>query len=452
MTGMGIWAYSSRFYSKDPIKPFFFVEILLSLLWGLSVLFLKTYFIWSDFNIITFYIIFTMLTLFIWAFVWFEIPLVHEILKKLKIKKEYAVSDIFTFDFAWALIASIAFPLFLLTELWLYYTAIFTGFINLAVSVAFIFEMEKYNQKMKKYLVFSGFVMVVFIFAILAKPTSESYFYQKFYKEPVIYQKHSGYSDIVLTKWWEDFRMYIDWNLQFMSLDEGIYHESLVNYPLKVIEKDESLRVLLLGWWDWLAVRNLLDSDRVWEIILVDLDSEITRLARENRLLVELNNNSLNNEKVKIINKDAFSYLLKEERNKYDFIIADFPDPRNASLSKLYSKEFYTLAYNSLKKDWVFVTQSSNAFFADKAMKSAELSIKSVFGNSSPYHRYLPSFWDWGFIMAKKWWKIEKEFCTKWFCEVFENWYNNLENIKENTLVEPHIIEYYIEWYNKYTL
>jgi spermidine synthase len=44
--------------------------------------------------------------------------------------------------------------------------------------------------------------------------------------------------------------------------------------------------------------------------------------------LIELNNNSLNNKKVEIINIDAFKFI-KNTKNKYDFIIADFPDPRD---------------------------------------------------------------------------------------------------------------------------
>jgi spermidine synthase len=45
--------------------------------------------------------------------------------------------------------------------------------------------------------------------------------------------------------------------------------------------------------------------------------------------MVKLNENSLNNERVKIITTDAFNYIENTEE-KYDFIIADFPDPRDA--------------------------------------------------------------------------------------------------------------------------
>lgn len=451
MTWMGIGAYSSRFFSKEPIKPFFFVEILLALLWWLSVLFLKSYYIASNFEAVTFYILFVIVTLFIWIFVGFEIPLVHEIMKKLKIKKEFAVSDIFTFDFLWALVASLSFPLIFLVNFWLYYTAIFTAFINLLVATAFVFEMKKHGENIMKLLIYPFVTLWVLVFAIYVKPYSDELFFERFYKEPVVFHERSMFADIVVTKRGEDTRLYIDWNLQFLSLDEERYHEALVDYPLALFPEKQMLRVLVLGGGDWLAIRNLLEDGRAYDITLVDLDSKITEIARDKHFLSEINKDSLKSDKLNIINDDAFTYMLKEEKNKYDFIIADFPDPRSSALSKLYSKEFYAMVHNSLKPQWIFVTQSSNAFFATKAMKSIDVTLEWIFWNSKPYHRFIPSFWDWGFVMARKWGEIKDEFCEAKFCEYFDYEYNELD-VSENTLLEPKIIEYYIEWYKKFSL
>jgi spermidine synthase len=44
--------------------------------------------------------------------------------------------------------------------------------------------------------------------------------------------------------------------------------------------------------------------------------------------MIRLNEDSLNNDKVTIVIKDAFKYILDIEK-KYDLIVADFPDPRD---------------------------------------------------------------------------------------------------------------------------
>ncbi len=59
---------------------------------------------------------------------------------------------------------------------------------------------------------------------------------------------------------------------------------------------------------DGLAARELLKYDDVEEITIVDLDPGVTELARTNNLIVGLNKDSLNNEKVKVINGDAFQF------------------------------------------------------------------------------------------------------------------------------------------------
>ncbi|MGB2110835.1 MAG: hypothetical protein ACPHY8_02785 [Patescibacteria group bacterium] len=41
--------------------------------------------------------------------------------------------------------------------------------------------------------------------------------------------------------------MYINGNIQFLSLDENRYHEALVNWPIKLLEDRKDINVLVLG-------------------------------------------------------------------------------------------------------------------------------------------------------------------------------------------------------------
>lgn len=72
----------------------------------------------------------------------------------------------------------------------------------------------------------------------------------------------------------------------------------------------------------------------------MDLDPKVVELAKTEQNLVKLNQNALNNEKVTILTEDAFQYIL-QTKEKFDLIIADFPDPKDTYTAKLYSKEFY---------------------------------------------------------------------------------------------------------------
>ena len=390
----------------------------------------------------------------IWSLVWIEIPLVATIYKKLKLKTVSIISDIFTFDYIWWLLASLLFPLILLPYFWLYNIAIFIWGLNLLVWLLYIkyINWKKIkNINLSKYYFVVFWILIYLLFLIFTSTKLENFYLRFYYKEPVLESFRTDYQDIVLTKKWEDFRMYINWNIQFMSLDENRYHEALVDWPIKIMNK-EDISVLVLGWWDWLAVRNLLNYDYIDEIILVELDPKMSEISMMQKDLVKLNKDSLRNSKVKIINTDAFKYILDNEK-KFDFIIADFPDPRDVWTAKLYSKEFYIWIEESLKNDWIFVTQSSNAFFSNRAMFSIDKTINDVFLNSLAYHRYLPSFWDWWFILAQKWWLSNINICPNMWCTYFdEDYIKDRQNIEINTLTKPVLIEYYWEWYRKFNL
>ncbi len=452
MTGMWIGAYFSRYLEKNAIKNFLRIELLLSVLWASSVIILKILYLHFGLHWDLFQFFYLLVTMLVWAFVWGELPLVATIYKELKIKTQSIISDLFTFDYIGGLVASLIFPLLLLPVLWLYNVSIFIGSLNLLVCVFYIQYLTKFNINLKKYYIAVAIIILYFLWLFFASAQFENYYLRNYYKEPILETYQSDYQNIVLTKRWEDFRMYINGNIQFLSLDENRYHEALVNWPIKLLEDRKDINVLVLGWWDGLAVRNLLEYENIDKITLVDLDPKITQIAQTQVDLVALNKNSLLDEKVEIIHMDAMKYLQQTDK-KFDFIIADFPDPRDVATAKLYSKEMYLWIDTVLNMQWVFVTQASNAFFSTKAFWSIDKTLWTVFWETLPYHRYLPSFWDWWFVWVQKWGLKNKNICEDLWCTFFdEDYLQPIEKININTLSHPEIIEYYGEWYKKFNL
>ena len=124
-------------------------------------------------------------------------------------------------------------------------------------------------------------------------------------------------------------RLWLDNGLQFSSKDEDRYHEALVHPPMAAAR--DRTRVLVIGGGDGLAVRELLEYDDVREIKLVDIDPEMTRLAREYPLLTGLNRNALSDDRVEVINADAFTWTHKTDQ-RFGVILCDLPDPNGSRL------------------------------------------------------------------------------------------------------------------------
>jgi spermidine synthase len=76
-------------------------------------------------------------------------------------------------------------------------------------------------------------LVILFIFSDRILSFSE----EKLYGENVVYTKSSPYQRIVLTRNSREFRLYLNNNLQFSSVDEYRYHEALVHPAMSMAKR-----------------------------------------------------------------------------------------------------------------------------------------------------------------------------------------------------------------------
>ncbi|MBP6531930.1 MAG: polyamine aminopropyltransferase [Bacteroidia bacterium] len=389
---MGIGSYLSKFITKNLLSWFIQIEILVGVIGGISSTIL---FLCFD-QVSGFHIILYSLIILTGTLVGLEIPLLMRILKD-EFDFSELVSKVFTFDYIGALFASILFPLFMVPYLGLLKTSYFFGLLNVIVAVILCFRFEPMIRYLK-FLKFQAIAAVLFLLlGFVYAEQIQSYAETLTYSENIIYSKSSPYQRIILTSDRGITKLYLNNNLQFSSADEYRYHEALVHPGLSRMEEPKS--VLILGGGDGLAVREVLKYPTVSKIILVDLDSSVTQIFKNSEFLKTLNSNSLSNSKLQIINTDAFSWL-KQNHQLFDFIIIDLPDPSNFSVGKLYSNSFYKEIRKSLSPTGAFVVQSTSPFVARKSFWCVNNTIASLGFKTLPYHLYVPSFGEWGYVMG----------------------------------------------------
>jgi spermidine synthase len=112
-----------------------------------------------------------------------------------------------------------------------------------------------------------------------------------------------------------------------------------------------------------------------------------------------LNSHSLQSPKVRVINDDAFPWLEKSE-DMFDFVVVDFPDPTNYSLGKLYTAAFYRSLRRHVARNGAVVVQSTSPLFARKSFWCIVETMNLAGFRTYPYHVYVPSFGEWGFVLA----------------------------------------------------
>jgi spermidine synthase len=131
----------------------------------------------------------------------------------------------------------------------------------------------------------------------------------------------------------------------------------------------------------------------------VDLDPEMTRLFATHPMLTRLNGGAFSNPKVRVINQDAFPWL-ESSADSYDFVVVDFPDPTNFSLGKLYTTAFYRLLAKHLSRQGLVSVQSTSPLFARQSYWCIVETMRQAGFRTYPYHVYVPSFGEWGFVLA----------------------------------------------------
>ena len=116
---------------------------------------------------------------------------------------------------------------------------------------------------------------------------------------------------------------------------------------------------------------------------------------------MQLNGGALKSPKVKIINTDAFSWL-ENTTEMFDVIVVDFPDPTNFNIGKLYTNSFYALLDKHLAASGYAVIQTTSPLVARQSFWTVVATIESVGLTATPYHANVPSFGEWGYIVASR--------------------------------------------------
>jgi spermidine synthase len=228
---MGIGSWLSRHVGGNLLVRFIQIELLVGLLGGLSagLLFLLFTLHSGPFRFALY-----GLVLLIGILVGLEIPLIMRILKR-EVAFKDLVAQVLTFDYVGALAVSVLFPLLLAPHLGLVRSALLFGLLNALVAAwaLWLFRAQigiAAGLRAQCAAVIAG-LTVGFGFAGQFVGLAEA----NLYNEDIVHAESSAYQRIVVTRWRDELRLYLNNNLQFSSRDEYRYHEALVHPGLSAL-------------------------------------------------------------------------------------------------------------------------------------------------------------------------------------------------------------------------
>jgi spermidine synthase len=394
--GMGIGSLLSTKLAKRAGLNFIRNELLLSLIGGNSVLLLFAAFSLTEY----YWLVFGVLSLTIGIFIGTEVPLLVGLLKEFGKKSSVnLLGKVLAADYFGALLASLLFPFVLLPHLGLMRTAYAVALINAAIGVFILWRLRAATQANTFLKIGAGVVILSLVLCLAYASKIERALDTALFKEPVVHYQFTPYQKIVVTQFKDDTRLYLSNNLQFSSKDEARYHETLAHSILTSVADPK--RVLILGGGDGLLAREVLRYESVDTITLVDIDPAMTTLGKDQRLLRDLNDNSLNDPKVQVVNEDAFKFV-QANTQQYDAILVDLVDPSNERIAKLYSYQFYAMLAHHIAPGGAYITQATSTYFTPKAFWQIAQTMQAATPDRSivPLSQNVPSFGEWGFLIS----------------------------------------------------
>lgn len=457
LTGMGIGASLSERVTKRLIESFVWIEFLVGLIGGFSsfILFGITAFLSSGTEAFFLYSV----TVIIGGLTGVELPILIRKANEIGVTLNQSTARVLFSDYAGGLIGGLLFVFLLRPQFGLVKTAFLVGLVNVAVALWILFKFRNEIKAFKWHAVAGFLITASLLGGVFFGEEIAFSFEQKLYRDPIIHMEETKYQHVVITKEQGDLRFYLNGSLQFSSADEYRYHELLVHPPMEYV--NEPRNVLVLGGGDGLAIREIVKYQSVEKVTLVDLDPRVVELAKTNNEIKELNEDAFSNSFVKIIHRDAFRFM-EESDEFYDVILVDLPDPNNESLNKLYTQEFYSLLRNHLSPRGAIMVQATSPVFATEVYWTIDHTIRSTGLKTENFHVDIPSFGNWGFIMASRHSinpeeikiNVPTQFLTENMLPALTEFGKDEDHIlldengeekllESNTLIRPHLIEKY---------
>lgn len=391
---MGLGSRVSLIFRDELLDTFIIVEFCLSLLCASAAVLAYGVAAYTPY---TGLLIYTQAA-FIGLLIGLEIPLVT----RLNDTYEGLPSNIATImekDYYGSLLGGLLFAFFALPYLGLTYTPIAVGFINFLVAALLLWGF--FDLVARKKLLISSFILslsLLIALGVLSKPII-LYGEQRQFRDQVIFTRQTPHQNIVITQWQNHYWLYINGQEQFSTFDEEKYHEPLV-HPGMNLAADRK-RILILGGGDGLALREVLKYPDVSSVTLVDLDPAMTDLAQTHYVLLDVNQGSMKDSRVTVINQDAAAFL-KEDSTLYGAIFIDLPDPDSVDLMHVYSRNFYRLVHRHLMAGGMLAVQATSPYFSRQAFLSILKTVAAAGFSVLPYHNQIPTMGEWGWVLAAR--------------------------------------------------
>ncbi len=181
--------------------------------------------------------------------------------------------------------------------------------------------------------------------------------------------------------------MLLDGVVQITEADEFVYQEMLTHVPL--LAHGAAKRVLIIGAGDGGVLRRVLQHANVEQAVMVEIDGEVIRLAKEH--LPGIAGDAWNDPRAEVIVGDGIDYVRQAASGSFDVVIVDSTDPIGVG-EVLFTDEFYANSARLLSDQGLIVNQCGVPFMQAEELRETSLRRAKAFPDIWAYVAAVPTY------------------------------------------------------------
>ncbi len=179
----------------------------------------------------------------------------------------------------------------------------------------------------------------------------------------------------------------LDGAVQITEADEFVYQEMIVHVPLLV--HGDARRVLIIGAGDGGVLRRVLQHRQVESAVMVEIDGEVIRLARE--FLPAIGGAAWDDPRATVIVGDGIDHVARAADGSFDVIIVDSTDPVGVG-ETLFTDAFYQQCARVLAPDGLVVNQCGVPFMQPQELAETSRRRARHFPHVTAYVAAVPTY------------------------------------------------------------
>lgn len=211
---------------------------------------------------------------------------------------------------------------------------------------------------------------------------------QRFLVKRELARVQSDFQDIVIFESFDHGRvMLLDGVVQITEGDEFVYQEMLTHVPL--LAHGAASNVLIIGAGDGGVLRRVLEHRNVSHAVMVEIDGEVIRLAKE--FLPNIAGDAWADPRADVIVGDGIDYVRRAADASFDVIIVDSTDPIGVG-EVLFTDEFYENCARILTTGGLVVNQCGVPFMQHDELRDTSVRRARFIPHVGAYVAAVPTY------------------------------------------------------------